>query len=165
VRVSYKKGVANHLDPKLCGETVRPSRSVSRGCAGRVNEPRKQRSQMPTPLLQAEGNNGRIVIARAGRTGAVEERGHAHKQLHAREPRDLVVAGRNREPAARGRPRPESRDERPREVTCAHSTDEAPEQSRESGGGRGGGKGCNQGESDWAKRTPDAEPGKCAKCA
>src|SRR5487761_146413 len=53
-----------------------------------------------------------------------------------------MIGGR----AARGRPRPQARDERGWAETPPRSTYEAGEQGRVSGGGVGGGKGAGQGE-------------------
>src|SRR6266566_5598578 len=50
-------------------------------------------------------------------------------------------------------------DARPREVRLRHSSDEADEQSRATGGGAGGAKAGDQGERGSAKHAPGAEPG------
>ena len=66
---------------------------------------------------------------------------------------------------AKGRPRPQSDDERPGDVRQAHSTNEAAEQSRADGRGGGGEKEPGQGERGPAKRAPDTVPDKRAQCA
>ncbi len=56
--------------------------------------------------------------------------------------------------------RAEADDARTGEVRLLHSTWEADEQGRATGGGAGGGKGRGQGERGPAKQAPDTEPGK-----
>jgi retron-type reverse transcriptase len=51
-------------------------------------------------------------------------------------------------------------DERTREVTLRHSSIEADEQSRATGGGAGGAKGGDQGIRGTGRHAPDAEPGR-----
>src|SRR6202789_1870163 len=63
--------------------------------------------------------------------------------------------------SASGRRGVEADDARTREVGLCHSSDEASEQSRATGGGAGGAKGGDQGERGPAKHAPGTEPGKC----
>jgi len=101
--------------------------------------------------------------ARAGLC-AVEDPWHAWK-LRAREPGDPRATRRRHAGSHREGRRPYADDARPWEVGRAHSTREAAEQSRATGGGGRGGKGTGREEPEPAKHTPDAEPDGCAKCA
>src|SRR6266436_1147898 len=63
--------------------------------------------------------------------------------------------------SAPGRRGAEAGDERGREVGPRHSSDEAAERGRATGGGGGGAKGGDRGERGAAKHIPDAEPEAC----
>jgi len=67
--------------------------------------------------------------------------------------------------AARRRLRPYARDERSWEVGSPHSTDEAAEQCRGTGGGGGGGKGATQGERDQQIASRTQCRARCVMCA
>jgi hypothetical protein len=60
VKVPDEKGIANHLVPESCGETVRPSRSVDRGtCGSGIDVEKTLLGSADAIKTCAEGETGR----------------------------------------------------------------------------------------------------------
>ena len=74
--------------------------------------------------------------------------------------RSRVWPGLRAAPVRSGRRGAVADDERTREVTLRHSSYEADEQSRATGGGAGGAKGGDQGKCGTGRHALDAEPGR-----
>src|SRR5437660_10813488 len=131
---------------------------------GRVMEPRNFYFGKPTLWLCAEGNNRGAENAR--HSGVPRGRRPWHvRTCYAREPGDPGFAREAVARAVSGSLRTGADDERTREVGQVHSTGEVTEQGQTDGGGGDGGKGLGQGEPEPAKRVPNAESGRRAKCA
>jgi hypothetical protein len=94
MRELYIEDLAGHGGPESCvGVPVRAQRSVDRGCAGGVIEPRNTNEfRAPTLFVSAEGDAAGGVYRESLVGPARSEIPGTHDELHAREPGDLVVA-------------------------------------------------------------------------
>src|ERR1700688_4941231 len=117
---------------------------------------------MPTPLTLRKARQGRHGFASALRSGVVVDPGMCVSSLYLGEPGDLVSGRAASLPrrSVSGRRGAVAGDERTREVTLRHSSCEADEQSRATGGGAGGAKGGDRGKRGTGRHAPDAEPGR-----
>ena len=163
----YEEGVANRLDPESCvvvredgGEALAGARAgwvLSREITGSVQG---------ADVVLGNGRPHRLGRYRESQSNPARSETPCMYGNSLRGSREVhwspaPMARR----VAKGRPRPQSDDERPGDVRQAHSTDEAAEQSRADGRGGGGGKEPGQGERGPAKRAPDTVPDKRAQCA
>ena len=99
MKVLYIEGVAIHGGPEPCvGRSRGRRRSVGRGRAGGLIEPRNQGFGVPTPFRQAEGNIAGGAIRELSGNPARSEKLCMYESLHAREPGGptitCVVVGR-----------------------------------------------------------------------
>jgi len=87
MKVLYIEGVAIHGGPEPCvGRSRGRRRSVGRGRAGRLIEPRNQGFGVPTLFRQAEGHIVDGAIREPSGNPARSENLCMYESLHAREP-------------------------------------------------------------------------------
>ncbi len=168
VKVRHDEGVANRIGPEPC---VGVREGVGEASAGeRTGQPSSResyipdsreirKSRTPTPLIRRKATRREAPARAPG--------GPARSETLACV--DAPCAGTGRSPAwpaasavrsASGRRGAEADDARAGEVRPLHSSCEADEQSRVTGGGAGGAKGGGQGKHTSAAHAPGSGPGK-----
>ena len=97
----HTEGLATRSDPESCVDDPRGRGEALAGVrAGRAIEPRNQLSGVPTLYKLRKATSPAVLSRVAGGPRAVREPGHV-RNLHAREPGDLVPARRRDQRAGR----------------------------------------------------------------
>lgn len=156
----HKKGVAHHLGPESCaGDREVAGEALTGEYAGQPSNSEITSSGVPTLCCEGEGHTKRSVQRElpfdAAESETLSTRGSS---MHGK-PGDPTgfLAGWRRGTVGKGH-WPHVRHARSWGVGRSHSTREAGEQSRRSGGGARGGKGIDQGKRFTSGRGPDTAP-------
>src|SRR6266446_164648 len=170
MKESRRKGIASHPDPESCVASRKAGREALTGAhAGGISSCEISGSGMPTSSTETEGHTDGSANASFQRVPRSQRPKHAWK-LHAREPGDPSNA---RHDFVSG-PVGEGHELEVQHARCwgvgrSYSTDEVPEQKRETVSGGHGGKATDQREHRADDRVPDSELGqrveRLARCA